>query len=139
MVDFSKEADQQAAAQHSNEQQTAGQPAAQPAGLPPSVWDSLPESENYIKFTPENAFRQRVTFVDNEPRQKPSTFQKEKMDYEFEVIDLLTPEPTVKTWSISSIRLMRQLSAFLPLDNKSFDVQRVGEGMQIDYILTPLQ
>ena len=174
MVDFSKEADQQAAEQHSNGQQAmadqtpapapsqaagaaaaaeagaqqaaaaaaqqaaAQQPPAQPSAKSASIWDNLPESENYIKFTPDNGFKQRVQFIDNEPTQKPSAFKKDKMDYEFEVVDLLTPEPTVKTWSVSSIKLMRQLSAHLPLEGRIFDVQRVGEGLNIDYILIPV-
>ena len=130
------------AAQHAAvaAERAAGQPpAAQPlAKNPISVWGRLPESENYIKFIPENNFMQKIQFIDNEPKEKPSIFTKGKMDYEFEVVDMMTPELTVKTWSVSSIKLMRQLSAFLPLAGKIFDVQRVGEGMAIDYILTPV-
>lgn len=167
MVDFSKEAVQQAAAQHSNGQQTMGQTpapapsqaagaaaaaqagaqqaavaagqAAQPlAKNPISVWDRLPENENYIKFTLENGYRQRVQFIDNEPHEKPSQYKKDKMDYEFQVVDMLTPEPAVKTWSISSVKLMNQLAAYLPIEDKIFDVLRVGEGLQIEYVLTPV-
>lgn len=115
--------------------QAAGQP---PAKNPVSVWGRLPENENYIKFTAENAFRQRIQFIDEEPTEKPSKFKPEKMDYEFEVVDLLAPERAVKIWNVSSIKLMNQLAVYLPIGGKIFDVQRVGEGLQIEYILTPV-
>ena len=129
-----------AAAVQQAAQQAAGQAAGQAAN-PPSIWDNLPESEKYVKFTPANNFRQRLQFIDTEPHQKLSSFQNaagNKMNYEFEVVDRLTPEPTIKTWSISSVKLMNQLSAYLPLEDKTFDVQRVGDGLQIEYILTPV-
>lgn len=108
-------------------------------GLPPSIWDNLPESDNYVKFTLENNLMVQIRFIDNEPRQVPSTRTRGKMNYEFEVIDLTTPEPTVKIWSVSSMRLMRSLSALVPLDGKSFQVVRTGEGMAIDYTLTRIK
>lgn len=141
-------AQQAAAAAQQAAQRAAGQqlpaptpPPAEQAANPPSIWDNLPESEKYVKFTPANNFRQRLQFIDTEPHQKLSSFQNaagNKMNYEFEVVDRLTPEPTIKTWSVSSVKLMNQLSAYLPLEDKTFDVQRVGDGLQIEYILTPV-
>lgn len=118
----------------------AGQPpaAGQQALKAPSIWDNLPESENYCKFTPSNSFTIQITIIDGEPRPVQSPFQKDKMVFEFEVVDLATPERTVKVWSVSSDVLMRQLSAFLPLDGKSLMVQRFGEGLGITYTLTPM-
>lgn len=108
-------------------------------GLPKSVWGSLPEeSDGYMKFTSENQNSIRVRFIDNEPRQAPSKFNKEQMVYEFEVIDLSVTTPEVKIWSVSSIKLMRQLESHIPLDGKSFNVIRSGEGMTTEYTVLPM-
>lgn len=104
-----------------------------------TVWDNLPEeSEGYIKFTDENGFKVSVRFIDNDPHEVPSTFTKDKMNYEFEVIDLNDPD-VVKPWTISSVKLMRTLRMLRPLAGRAFEITRTGEGMKIDYVVAPIQ
>lgn len=102
-----------------------------------SVFDNLPEEKDgFVKFNEENGFYIQVQFIDDEPCIVASTFTQGKDVYEFEVVDLSTPDKNVKTWSVSSLKLMHQLAAFTPLSGKAFTVQRTGERLKIEYELS---
>lgn len=98
-----------------------------------SVWDSntLDEME-YLNFNDENNHTVKVKFLDNEPQVGINKFN--TSTYTFGVLDMVSN--TIKEFTITSKRLMRNLKTHLPLEGNIFDIVRVGSGMDTDYEVT---
>jgi len=97
---------------------------------PNSVWGNgeLDEIE-YIKFEGKGDVSVKVQFLDDDPEIRKNQFSSKTFD--FEVMDF--ESKTLKTLSITSMRLMRKLRGFVPLQGKDFCITRKGAGMNTDY------
>lgn len=98
-----------------------------------SVFDKITENSAYVKFMADNNNTVRVKFLNGEPVE--SVNQYENPQYDFQVSE----EGQIKTFSVTSIRLMLKLKANRPLDGKEFCIQRVGTGMQTQYNVSLIQ
>lgn len=95
-----------------------------------SVWDSneLDEME-FLNFNDYNNHIVKVKILDNEPVRANNKFG--TPTFTFDVLDIVTN--TVKQFTITSKRLMRNLKTYLPIEGKVFTIERVGSGMETDY------
>jgi len=93
-------------------------------------WNTIEEKE-YAAFNVEKDNILILTMLENgfTPRKNP---QYGNIQYDFQVIDVSEPGQ-IKTFSPSSNRLMVKLKEFIPLENKTFKIQRIGEGFKTDY------
>jgi len=98
-----------------------------------NVWESQELDEiEYIKFASSGESSVDVKFVTPDPTVSKNQFGTKA--YDFEVMDLKTED--IKILSVTSIRLMRKLREFVPLEGKDFCITRRGKAMDIDYDLT---
>ena len=100
-------------------------------------WEQISDKE-YVSFDPEkNNNVIEITFIDNKfiPKVSP---QFGNTQYEFEVIETSEPK-VIKLFSPSSARLMRQLKKHLPLEGKTFKIERYGEGFLTDYEIAEMK
>lgn len=100
-------------------------------------WDTIPDKEYVVFDKDANNNIIEVQFIDNKfvPKVSP---QFGNMQYEFEVIE--TKEPgVIKLFSPSSARLMRKLRKELPIEGKTFMIEREGEGFTTDYKITEMK
>lgn len=96
-----------------------------------SVWnDGTLDEMEYIGFNKDNTSI-RVKFLEDEPKISVNRFN--TVTYEFDVMDM--KQKTVKVFTVTSKRLMRTLKSFLPIAGKTFEIDRVGSGMETDYEL----
>jgi len=90
-------------------------------------WD-LPEERQYIMYNENNEVC--VTFSDFEPQVFVNQFG--TTQWNFLVYDNFDNN-VCKTYSVTSIRLMRKLQSERPLAGKSLKICRVGNGLDTDY------
>ena len=95
-----------------------------------SIWNNgaLDEME-FLNFSKENEYTIKVKFLDNEPQATNNKFG--TPSFTFDVLDMITN--TAKQFTITSKRLMRTLKSHLPIEGKTFDITRIGSGMDTDY------
>lgn len=100
-----------------------------------NVWTdgSLDEIE-YIKFEDAKNRTVKVKFLENDPTSRKNKF--DQACFDFQVMDLDTK--TLKVFSVTSKRLMRELKTCLPLDGKDLCIQRMGSEMETDYNVTEI-
>lgn len=95
-----------------------------------SIWtDGSLDEIQYVKFSEEKNQTIHVKFLENEPSARVNKFNQKAFD--FEVFDLDSEE--IKTLSVTSMRLMRKLEPNIPLEGKSFTIQREGSEMDTSY------
>ena len=100
-------------------------------------WENISDME-YVTFDiDKNNNVIEITFIDNKfiPKVSP---QFGNTQYEFEVIESKEPG-IIKLFSPSSSRLMRQLKKQLPLMDKTFKIERFGEGFNTDYEIAEMK
>lgn len=100
-----------------------------------SVWNSGQFDElEYLTHT-EKEDTVKPKFINDEPEINVNKFK--STSYDFEVLD--TVKDTMKTYSVTSKRLMKTLESFTPLSGKTLSIKRIGSGMDTDYNVKELK
>jgi len=98
-----------------------------------NVWESGElDKVEYIKFDAAKDGEVVVTILDNFPAASKNKFG--AITYDFEVYE--ESSQSLRCLSVTSMRLMRKLKAFIPLEGKKFSIKRCGEAMNTDYNVT---
>ena len=98
-----------------------------------TVWTSGELDETaFVKFEQSQNDTVKIKFLEQHPTPKQNQFG--SVSYEFEVLDM--DSQTIKTFGITSKRLMRMLGDHLPIEGKVFCIKRIGQGMDTTYEVT---
>jgi len=99
-------------------------------------WNMIEEKE-YAAFKEEKKNILNLTFLENNftSRKNP---QYGNLQYDFQVMEVEEPG-LIKTFSPSSNRLMNKLKAEVPLEGKTFRIERFGKAFDTDYTIEKIE